>query len=205
MKDIARILSHFKGYSQCMDAFIENFQSTYLSSKSIFNEIVPLCLKSQMIVNEVFINPEQVMSKFVLNIFYGKLQEYIQQELDCELNDSESYLKLLHDLYSKTDKLAEQLNKSKIMGSDSVFLSQLTKSIFNKYLATYMDIECKTLREKLSSILEQFYENKNHQKKQIPTSSLHVKIGRTNINIGNLANLNLSGIEINSSNETFLR
>lgn len=209
MKEIARILSHFKGYSQCMDAFIENFQSTYLSSKSIFNEIVPLCLKSQVIVNEVFINPEQVMSKFVLNIFYGKLQEYIQQELDSELNDSESYLRLLHELYSKTDKLSEQLNKSKIMGSDTVFLSQLTKSIFNKYLQTYMDIECKTLKEKLSSISEQFYENKHHQKKQIPTGSIQefkrdiqVKIGRANLNIGNLANL--SGIEVNNSSETFL-
>ena len=211
MKEIARILSHFKGYSQCMDAFIENFQSTYLSSKSIFNEIVPLCLKSQAIVNDVFINPEQVMSKFVLNIFYGKLQEYIQQELDSELNDSESYLKLLNELYSKTDKLAEQLNKSKIKGSDNVFLSQLTKSIFNKYLASYMEIECKTLKEKLSSISDQFYENKHHQKKQIPTGSiqelkrdLQVKIGRANLNIGNLANLNLSGIEINNSSETFL-
>lgn len=211
MKEIARILSHFKGYSQCMDAFIENFQSTYLSSKSIFNEIVPLCLRSQAIVNEVFNNPEQVMSKFVLNIFYGKLQEYIQQELDCESNDSESYLKLLHELFSKTDKLAEQLNKNKIMGSDTTFLTQLTKSIFNKYLQTYMEIECRTLRDKLTAISEQFYETKNHQKRQIPTGSIQelkrdiqVKIGRANINIGHLANLNLSGIEAANSSETFL-
>lgn len=211
MKEIARILSHFKGYSQCMDAFIENFQSTYLSSKSIFNEIVPLCLRSQTIVNEVFINPEQVMSKFVLNIFYGKLQEYIQQELDSEQNDSESYLRLLNDLFSKTDKLAEQLNKSKIMGSDSVFLSQLTKSIFNKYLATYMDIECKTLKDKLSCISEQFYELKHHQKKQMPTNTIQEfkrdiqnKIGRANLNIGNIANLNLSNLETVNSSETFL-
>lgn len=211
MKEIAKILSHFKGYSQCMDAFIENFQSSYFSSKSIFNEIVPLCLKSQVIVNEVFINPEQVMSKFVLNIFYGKLQEYIQQELDSETNDNENYLRLLHELYSKTDKLAEQLTKSKIMGADAAFLTQLTKSIFNKHLEKYMEKECKTLREKLQSIADQFYENKHHQKRQIPTGSIQelkrdiqVKIGRANINIGNLANLNLSGIEANNSSETFL-
>lgn len=211
MKEIAKILSHFKGYSQCMDAFIENFQANFFGTKSVFNEIVPLCLKSQVIVNEVFINPEQVMAKFVLNIFYGKLQEYIQQELNSETNDNENYLRLLHELYSKTDKLAEQLNKSKIMGADSAFLQQLTKSIFNKHLEKYMEKECKTLREKLASISDQFYENKHHQKRQIPTGSIQelkrdfqMKIGRANINIGNLANLNLSGVEANNSSETFL-
>jgi flagellar motor switch/type III secretory pathway protein FliN len=150
-------------------------------------------------VNEVFTNPDQVMSKFVLNIYYGKLQEYVQHELDTEFNDSELYLKQLYELYANTNKLSNQLATAKIMGSDQTFLDKLTKSIFGKYLLNYIEVETKHLKDRYVSILNRFYESKNHQKKPIPSGSiqelkrdLQVKIGRANINIGNLANLNIS-------------
>ena len=212
MKELAKILSHFKGYSQCIDAFIENAQSCYFGTRSIFIEIVPLCQKSQAVVNEVFTTPEQVMSKFVLNIYYGKLQEHIQHQLEAEFKDSELYLKQLYELYSNTNKLSEQLANCKIMGSDYAFLSKLTKSIFAKYLQNYIEVETKNLKEKYNAILDRFYESKNHQKKPIPTGSiqelkrdLQVKIGRANINIGNLANLNINTTtDTNLLKETFL-
>ena len=93
MKHIATILSHFKGYSQCIDAFIEQSQAVrinvnvcYLNyincmhlqraftSGDVFADVVPLCERNAREMKEVFHNPEQVMGKFILNIFYGKLQ-----------------------------------------------------------------------------------------------------------------------------------
>lgn len=134
------------------------------------------------------------MSKFVLNIYYGKLQEYVQHELDADFSDSELYLKQLYELYANTNKLSNQLATAKIMGSDQAFLDKLTKSIFAKYLLNYIEMETKHLKDRYLSILNRFYESKNHQKKPIPSGSiqelkrdLQVKIGRANINIGNLA------------------
>ncbi|EFX84728.1 hypothetical protein DAPPUDRAFT_238631 [Daphnia pulex] len=74
MKHIASILSHFKGYSQCIDAFIEQSQAGAFSSGDVFLDVVPLCERNAREMKEVFHNPEQVMGKFILNIFYGKLQ-----------------------------------------------------------------------------------------------------------------------------------
>jgi hypothetical protein len=95
MKHIASILSHFKGYSQCIDAFIEQSQAVYMgnllmfenninsfycfdqgafSSGDVFLDVVPLCERNAREMKGVFHNPEQVMGKFILNIFYGKLQ-----------------------------------------------------------------------------------------------------------------------------------
>ncbi|RWS09744.1 exocyst complex component 5-like protein, partial [Dinothrombium tinctorium] len=212
MKEIAGILSHFKGYSQCIDAFIEQSQMGIFLGWNIFNEIVPLCEKSQVIVKEVFSNPEQVMSKFVLNIYHGKLQEYIQNQLNSDRCDSEKYLTELFELYSKTVKLSNQLASSKLLGSDITFLNKLTRGIFTKYLESYIDIEIRSLKEKCSSILQRFYDSKSHQKKPIPSGSiqelkrdLQAKIGRANINIGTLANINIVTPTIDhTGGETFL-
>jgi len=43
-------------------------------SGDIFVDVVPLCERNSREIKEVFNNPEQVMGKFILNIFYGKLQ-----------------------------------------------------------------------------------------------------------------------------------
>lgn len=51
-REVAQIMSHFKGYSQCVDAFIEQ------SQMAIFLGLT--------IIGEVLTNPDQVMSKFVL-------------------------------------------------------------------------------------------------------------------------------------------
>ena len=43
-------------------------------SRSVFEDIPPLCAKTSIIINEVFSRPEMVMCKFVLNLYHGKLQ-----------------------------------------------------------------------------------------------------------------------------------
>lgn len=110
MKEIASILSHFKGYSQCVDAFIEESQKVNflkiillflyvpflheffvylqgaLSSRDVFNEVIPMCEKNFKTISCVFNNPEQINAKFVLNIYHLKLQVKFSIFLDkCPL------------------------------------------------------------------------------------------------------------------------
>lgn len=201
MREIAGILSHFKGYSQCIDAFIEQSQMGAFLGVNIFIDIVPLCGKSQVIIEEVFTNPEQVMAKFVLNIFHGKLQEHIQARLN-DRSDPERYLKTLYDLYSKTVKLCGSLSAFK-MGSDSTFLNKLTRHIFSRHLYTYVDVETHCLKDKCNAILHRYYESKNHQKKNIPTGSF-LSIQELAVKIGTKANINIGPALENYGGETFL-
>lgn len=48
-------------------------QGAYMQS-DLFQSIPPLCTKTNEIINEVFSSPETVMTKFVLNVYHGKLQ-----------------------------------------------------------------------------------------------------------------------------------
>ena len=40
----------------------------------VFEDIPPLCARTNAVITEVFSNPEMVMAKLVLNIYHGKLQ-----------------------------------------------------------------------------------------------------------------------------------
>ena len=209
MKEIAQILSHFKGYSQCIDAFIEQSQMGIYLGLSIFSDIVPICEKSQSIIRDVFNNPDQVMSKFVLNIYHGKIQDYVQNRCSQnEQKDPERYLTELHEMYSKTTKLSQQLAAKNIMGSDLQFLNKLTRKIFSQYLDQYIEVECKSLREKCEVVLSRYYESKHHQKKAVPQGNfqelkrdIQAKI-RGNINIASI-NISVSGGESYGA-ETFM-
>jgi len=82
MKTLAQILSQFKGYTQCVDAYIEQSQMQPYSGKDIFIGIVPLCKHHNEIIQKVFANPQQVMSKFILNIYQLKLHQYAMTKLE---------------------------------------------------------------------------------------------------------------------------
>lgn len=201
MKEIASILSHFKGYSQCIDAFIEHSQMGAFNSKDIFQDVIPSCHKNFSLMSEVFTNPDQVMAKYVLNIYHLKLQKYIVAKL-IEKTDYDTYLKNLYELYSRTLKLSKDLTQFD-MGSDQTFLSKLTSNIFQKYLDSYISIEIRTLRDKCSFIMQKYYESKNHQKKQIQTGGFQDLRRDLQAVIGTRANINIAQIE-NYGGETFL-
>ena len=55
-----------------------HLQGAFLSG-DVFLDVVPLCERNSKEMKEVFHNPEQVMGKFILNIFYGKLQVIIKE------------------------------------------------------------------------------------------------------------------------------
>ena len=50
-------------------------------SRDIFREIVPVCERNEALIHYVFHHPAQVMGRFVLIIFHGRLQEHLQQVL----------------------------------------------------------------------------------------------------------------------------
>ena len=70
MAELALILSHFRGYNECVNAFIEQIQLTSFRGKDPFKDIVPLCKTSWATISSVFPSPSAVMAKFVLNIYH---------------------------------------------------------------------------------------------------------------------------------------
>ncbi|XP_058791002.1 exocyst complex component 5 [Phymastichus coffea] len=192
MKKLASMLMHFKGYSQCINAFIEQSQMSSFGGKDVFQEVLPMCTKNYKLIQQVFSNPEQVMAKFVLNIYHLRIQKYAVAKL-ADRADPEKYLNNLYDLYSKTVKLSGDL-KSFDMGTDDTYLPKLTRNIFQKHLDAYITVEIKALREKSAAFLIQYYESKNHQKKQLQSGGFQelkrdlqaVLSTRTNINIAQI-------------------
>ncbi|XP_044265704.1 exocyst complex component 5 [Tribolium madens] len=201
MKEIANVLSQFKGYPQCVDAYIERSQAGCLLSKDVFSRLLPLCQLNYEVIKKVFNNPEQVLAKFVLNLYHLKLQEYIASKLSSKL-DSYNYLKTLYELYDRTNQLSQDLSVFN-MGSDKNYLNKLTSNIFNKYIDNYITLELKCLKERSSANLQRYYESKNHQKKQIQSGGFQDLRRDLQAVIGTRANINIAQIE-NYGGETFL-
>lgn len=212
MKEIATIMSNFKGYNQCIDAFIEHslmgviVGSSPLDHKEGYSDILPLCTKIQAIAKDVFKNPDEVMSKLLLNIYTGKLKDHIVHTM--KIYDQERYLNELYNQFTRTVRLSNQIIGAKIIGSRD--LDMLTRRIFAQYLSDYFQIEVTSLKERCSGILNRYYESKSHQKKTTTISSLQdfkAKFSRTKIsNISGLANINvnigqLAGINITVAND----
>ncbi|XP_030370094.1 exocyst complex component 5 [Scaptodrosophila lebanonensis] len=197
MKALAQILSQFKGYAQCVDAYIEQSQMTPYSGKDIFIGIVPLCKHHYEIIKKVFANPQQVMSKFILNIYQLKLHQYAMTKLEDKKNE-EKYLRTLYELYSRTLKLSTDL-QIYMSTIDDDLLQKLTQQIFMKHLAGYAEMETKCLTTKCSTELEKFYASKKHQKTQKTTTFRR----NMEVLIATRANINIAAIE-DYGGETFL-
>lgn len=190
MKSIASILSQFKGYSQCIDAYIEQSQMQPYGGKDVFAGIIPMCSHHYASIKQVFAMPDQVMAKFILNIYQLKLYQFAQTKLD-DRRDNDKYLKNLFELYSRTRKLSTDLSELGI-GTDDDLLNRLTANIFSRHLCEYIDVESRNLDAKCNGELKKYYENKKHQKKQAERfqdlrRDVQALIGtRTNINIAQI-------------------
>ncbi|XP_073950430.1 exocyst complex component Sec10 [Choristoneura fumiferana] len=208
MKDIANIMTNFKGYSQCVDAFIETSQMNTLLGKDIFSSVLPLCKKNYNIISTVFSNPDQVMSKFVLNIFHLKLQKYIQTKL-ADKNDVEKYLRNLYDMYTSTQRACDELVAAGIISGDgNTSPGELRRdALVNGALAGagdgYPALETRRLRALLSTLLHSYYSDKQHVKKQIQGGGFQELRRDLQAVIGTRANINIAQIE-NYGGETFL-
>uniref|UniRef100_A0A182RYL4 Exocyst complex component 5 n=1 Tax=Anopheles funestus TaxID=62324 RepID=A0A182RYL4_ANOFN len=199
MKELSDILSQFKGYTQVIDVYIEQSQATTYGGRDVFEGIVPLCHKHYKIIQQVFNAPDKVISKFILNIYQLKINQFVQTKLD-DRKDESKYLKTLSELYSRTMKLSAELQEF-FKGSEDDLLQKLTANIFDRHLATYIEVESRTLDGKCQVELKKFYENKNHQKKQIERfQELRRDMQAL---IGSRANINIAQIE-DYGGETFL-
>uniref|UniRef100_A0A182PPY7 Exocyst complex component 5 n=1 Tax=Anopheles epiroticus TaxID=199890 RepID=A0A182PPY7_9DIPT len=199
MKELSDILSQFKGYTQVIDVYIEQSQATTYGGRDVFEGIVPLCHKHYKIIQQVFNAPDKVISKFILNIYQLKINQFVQTKLD-DRKDENKYLKTLSELYSRTMKLSAELQEF-FKGSEDDLLQKLTANIFDRHLATYIEVESRTLDAKCQVELKKFYENKNHQKKQIERfQELRRDMQAL---IGSRANINIAQIE-DYGGETFL-
>jgi len=195
MAELALILSHFRGYNECVNAFIEQIQLTSFRGKDPFKDIVPLCKTSWSTISSVFPSPSTVMAKFVLNIYHVKLKQHIQSVLS-DKNNTEHYLRNLFTLYSQTTRLSQELSHYNL-GSDQMFLSKLTKDIFSRYLDSYINIESRYMNDRSKTVLTRYYESKGHQRKNITSSGTVSELKRdihgliaakTNFNIGDVVN-----------------
>lgn len=192
MKEIAAIMSNFKGYNQCIDAFIEQslmgviIGSNPMDHREGFSEILPLCERIQLIVKEVFKNPEEVMSKFLLNIYTGKLKDHIVHTMKIH-NDQEKYLNELYNQFTRTNRLSNQIINAKIMGSSN--LEMLTRRIFSDYLNSYFNTEVSSLTDRCDAILNSYYKTKNLDKKPKFSRARNL----LSVNIGSFAGFNITG------------
>lgn len=194
MKDLAKIMSQFKGYNQCVDVYIEQSQATnYIRGKDVFEGIMPLCRQHYAIIKQVFASPDQVMSKFILNIYQLRIHQYVATKLVDDSKNDVRYLKTLHYLYVRTMKLSNDM-KEFIKDSNDDLLSKLTQNMFSKHLSTYIDTELRCFDAICSGELRKFYDSKNHQKKQterfqdLKRDMQAIISARTNINIVQIDN-----------------
>ncbi|KAK7502742.1 hypothetical protein BaRGS_00005992 [Batillaria attramentaria] len=200
MKRIAAVLQNFKGYGKCIETFIvENQKNAYTKDK-LFEEVVPLCERTWMLITEVFVNPDAVMGKFVQHIFQHKIQGHVSSLLE-DRSDPEQYLKNLFDLYTKTNKLAGELGHFKL-GADSTFLTKLTRAIFSQHLDKYIQGELRYLQTRCGAILQHYYKSKDHEKRQIPSGGIHELKRDLQARIGNVTKA--GPVVENFGGETFL-
>lgn len=206
MRKITNLLQHFKSYGQCIDVFIAESQKGAFKGKSIFDDVVPLIVKTNKLAKAVFSNSDTVMIKLVQNLFQQIIQGHVASRLEKRSDDPEEYLNNLYDTYVKTMKLTAELtiacDENEFKLGDSTFLSKLTRSIFSQHLDRYIDVEIQSLRLHCTMTLQHYYEKKEHVKRQIQSGGIHEL--KRDIQ-AKMANVTKAGPNIeNFGGETFL-
>lgn len=69
----------------------------------------------------------------------------------------------------RTTALAAKLTEFNLGSDKHTFLYKLIKSIFSSYLDSYIDMERQYLQSRSASILQRYYDSKNHQKRPVGT------------------------------------
>lgn len=172
---------------------LANFQINYHRGKDVFESVLPLCRQHYAIIKEVFAFPDQVMSKFILNIYQLRINQFVATKLNDDSKDDMRYLKTLHYLYLRTMKLSSDM-KEFIKDSNDDLLAKLTQNMFARHLATYIETELRCFDGICAGELKKFYDGKNHQKKQterfqdLKRDMQAMISARTNINIVQIDN-----------------
>lgn len=159
----------------------------------MFETVIPLCRQHYAIIKQVFSSPDQVISKFILNIYQLRIHQYVSTKLADDSKDDSKYLKTLHYLYLRTMKLSSDLGEF-IKDSNDDLLAKLTQNMFAKHLITYIEVELRHFDNICAMELRRYYDSKNHQKKQterfqdLKRDMQAIISARTNINIVQIDN-----------------
>lgn len=170
MKALASMLSHFNGYGQCVDAFIEHSIKGIFVSSDPFSDVVPACEGTEALVHLVFPNPSHVMCRFILSIFQGKLQEHVQKVLSEPYSSVSSHLDLVSHLYSLVLDLNPRIARfdlGHMAGGGDRFLHQLTVRLFKPFVIDYITRELGQLTSCCEQHLSEYYNQCGHQRRQL--------------------------------------
>lgn len=168
-------------------------QTSYIRGKDVFETVIPLCRQHYAIIKQVFSSPDQVISKFILNIYQLRIHQYVSTKLADDSKDDTKYLKTLHYLYLRTMKLSSDLGEF-IKDSNDDLLAKLTQNMFAKHLITYIEVELRYFDNICANEIRRYYDSKNHQKKQterfqdLKRDMQAIISARTNINIVQIDN-----------------
>ncbi|GMT25156.1 hypothetical protein PFISCL1PPCAC_16453, partial [Pristionchus fissidentatus] len=173
MAAVARVLCEFKGYSACVERYIEFLCANFGRadrSEQIYEDALQLVKSRKSCIESIFPQPQTVIQKLVLFIFTGKLKDTIQAKLNeyREAGETERYLVGLAKEFTSTRKLCRDL-EGLHLSCDASFLKVIMGNVFTTYLQTYERDELAHLRRQCTSILTRFYEDKKHSKKAIQT------------------------------------
>ncbi|KAM7299934.1 exocyst complex component 5 [Ixodes scapularis] len=100
-------------------------------------------------------------------------------------------------------QLSADLSKFK-MGSDPAFLKKLTRQIFSKHLDPYLSIETHYLKDKCTSVLNRYYDSRNHHKRQFQFGGINDLRRDLQARLGGRSNINIAPTVENFGGETFL-
>lgn len=163
MKKYLNILSNFKGYQNCINEFIKNCQLSVKNSSNLLAELVPLCKRTNEMINDVFSNNEKIMEQFVKDLFLGRVQQFINENIKkYRETDLEKFLDTIYLYYNRNKKIFKELSELMKLSSESSFFAKLMNDVYYVHLKDYINLEKTNLAYKFKHQLERFYDSIGH-------------------------------------------
>lgn len=165
MKKYLMILSNFKGYQNCINMFIKNSQMSVKNSNNLFTELVPLCRRTNEMINEVFSNNEKIMEQFVKDLFLTTVKDFVNANIEkYRETDLERYLDTIYRYYNLNKKIFKELSDMMKLSCESSFFAKLMNEVYQSHLKDYVSLEKINLTNKFKNQLDRFYDSIGHTK-----------------------------------------
>jgi recyclin-1 len=184
MKKYLNILSNFKCYQTCINEFIKNSQLAISGSRDIFVDILPLCKATNETINQVFINNERTMEQFVKDLFLGRVQTYVNTNVEkYKETDLEKYLDTIYLYYNKNKKIFKELSELMKFSKENTFFAKLLTEVYQAHLKDYISLEKINLHTKFKAQLDRFYESIGHTKRNLQSGIVSNLFSKSNSDI----------------------
>jgi len=169
MKKYADVLSNFQGYQKCINEFVHASikQITKTKGEGIFDQIVDQCKKVDELSGDVFSHSEQVLQKFLQDVYEDKLMNYVDYKMaPHEYRDA--FLNELFDLKNQVKAMNVKLLESESCKTkiNETYLNKLEKMLFMDHVEEYLELESESLKQSSHMALEKYYEEIKHERKE---------------------------------------